>query len=186
VMAPADERECRAMLTTGFLHAGPAAVRYPRGAGAGIDAGRALEPLPIGKAEVRRRGRGLALLAFGALVPVAEALGAELGATVVNMRFVKPLDAILLAELARDHGAFVTLEDHAAAGGAGSAVAEWMAAHGAGLPLLVLGLPDRFLEHGSREELLAEAGLDLAGVRRSVLERFPQFAPSATALPLAR
>ena len=184
VMAPADERECRAMLTTGFLHEGPAAVRYPRGAGAGIDAGRALEPLPIGKAEVRRRGHGLALLAFGALVPVAETLGAELGATVVNMRFVKPLDETLLAELARDHGAFATLEDHVVAGGAGSAIAEWMAAHGVGLPLLMLGLPDRFLEHGSREELLAEAGLDLDGARRSVLARYPQFAPSATALPL--
>src|SRR5690606_30729753 len=110
VMAPADERECRQMLSTGFRHEGPAAVRYPRGSGPGVAAGASLDPLPIGKAEVRRRGSRLALLAFGALVPAAEQVGAELGLTVVNMRFVKPLDRALVLELARDHDGFVTLE----------------------------------------------------------------------------
>ena len=173
VMAPADERECRQMLSTGFRHEGPAAVRYPRGSGPGVAAGDSLDPLPIGKAEVRRRGSRLALLAFGALVPAAEQVGAELGLTVVNMRFVKPLDRALLLELARDHDGFVTLEDNVVMGGAGSAVLELLQAEGVLLPVLQLGLPDAFQHHASREALLAEAGLDVAGIRAAILRRWP-------------
>jgi 1-deoxy-D-xylulose-5-phosphate synthase len=134
----------------------------------------ALDVLPIGKAEVRRRGAGIALLAFGAVVPAAEQVGAELGATVVNMRFVKPLDAALVHELARTHAALVTVEDNAIAGGAGSAVAELLAAAELRVPLLQLGLPDRFLEHASREQLLGEAGIDAAGIRAAIRARWPQ------------
>ncbi|HJP99581.1 MAG TPA: 1-deoxy-D-xylulose-5-phosphate synthase [Rhodanobacteraceae bacterium] len=174
VMAPADENECRQMLATGFRHRGPAAVRYPRGRGPGAAIDQGLTELPIGKAEVRRRGRHIALLAFGCTVAPAEIVGAELDATVVNMRFVKPLDEALVLELARAHDAFVTLEDNAVAGGAGSAVGELLAAHGVDMPLLQLGLPDEFLEHATREELLAEAGLDVEGIGRAILARFSQ------------
>ncbi|MBS0382109.1 MAG: 1-deoxy-D-xylulose-5-phosphate synthase [Proteobacteria bacterium] len=182
VMAPADEDECRKLLTTGFRHDGPAAIRYPRGSGPGVAIDPALVELPIGKAEVRRRGRGIALLAFGCTLAPAETVGAELDATVVNMRFVKPLDEALLLELARSHEALVTLEDNAIAGGAGSAVGECLAAHGIGIPLLQLGLPDRFLEHATRGELLAEAGLDADGIRRAIHARFPRVAAAHPAL----
>ncbi|GAB2522116.1 1-deoxy-D-xylulose-5-phosphate synthase [Lysobacter humi (ex Lee et al. 2017)] len=173
VMAPADENECRKMLTTGHEYMGPAAVRYPRGTGPGVTVEPTLEALPIGRAEVRRRGGSIALLAFGAIVPAAEAAGAELGLTVVNMRFVKPLDRDLILELARTHEGFVTLEDNVVAGGAGSGVAELLAAEGVTLPVLHLGLPDAFQHHASREQLLAEAGLDVAGIRDAVLRRWP-------------
>ena len=176
VMAPADEAECRAMLTTGLRHEGPAAVRYPRGTGPGVAVPTTLETLPIGKAEVRRKGKGIALLAFGALVPAAEQVGAELGLTVVNMRFVKPLDRELLLELAATHEGFVTLEDNVVMGGAGSAVLELFAQEGVMKPTLLLGLPDRFQEHAAREELLAEAGLDATSIRASVLKRWPSLA----------
>jgi 1-deoxy-D-xylulose-5-phosphate synthase len=176
VMAPADENECRQMLTTGFSYPGPAAVRYPRGTGPGVAVRPVLETLPVGKAEVRRRGARIALLAFGALVPAAEQVGAELGLTVVNMRFVKPLDRTLLLELAHTHSGFVTLEDNVVAGGAGSGVAELLATEGLALPVLHLGLPDAFQHHGSREQLLAEAGLDAAGIRAALLTRWPELA----------
>jgi 1-deoxy-D-xylulose-5-phosphate synthase len=177
VAAPADENECRQLLTTAFRHDGPAAVRYPRGTGPGAKLDAELKSLPIGKADLRRRGSGLAILAFGSPLAAALEVGAELGATVVNMRFVKPLDAALVLELARAHNAIATVEDNAIAGGAGSAVAELLAAHGIGVPLLHLGLPDAFLEHASREQLLAEAGIDSAGIRNSVLRRWPQLLP---------
>jgi 1-deoxy-D-xylulose-5-phosphate synthase len=176
VMAPADENECRQMLSTGFRFDGPAAVRYPRGSGPGVAVQPTLDTLPIGKAQLRRRGARVALLAFGALVPAAEKVGEELGLTVVNMRFVKPLDRALLLELARSHDGFVTLEDNVVMGGAGSAVAELLAAENVQLPILHLGLPDAFQHHASREDLLAEAGLDVAGIRASVLTRWPQLA----------
>ena len=179
VMAPADENECRRLLTTGFRFDGPAAIRYPRGGGPGAIIEPELAELPIGKAEIRRHGRGIALIAFGCTVAPAENVGAELGATVVNMRFVKPLDETLLLELARTHDAFVTLEDNAIAGGAGSAVAELLAANGIESPILQLGLPDAFLEHATREQLLAEAGLDATGIRRAILARFPRHAKAA-------
>ena len=174
VMAPADERECRQMLSTGFRHEGPTAVRYPRGSGPGVATDVALDSLPIGKADVRRHGSRIALLAFGAIVPAAERVGAELGLTVVNMRFVKPLDRALLLELASSHEGFVTLEDNVVAGGAGSGIAELLSEAGITLPILHLGLPDSFQHHASREDLLAEAGLDAAGIRAAMLARWPK------------
>jgi 1-deoxy-D-xylulose-5-phosphate synthase len=174
IMAPADENECRMMLSTGFHHRGPAAIRYPRGTGPGVAIHPELDTLPIGKAELRRRGHGLALLSFGAMLAPAATIAAELDATLVNMRFVKPLDEALIMELAGTHDGFVTLEDNSVAGGAGSAVAECLAAHGITLPVLHLGLPDVYLEHGSREEVLTMAGLDLPGIRHAIHARFPQ------------
>ncbi|HEY8586461.1 MAG TPA: 1-deoxy-D-xylulose-5-phosphate synthase [Rhodanobacter sp.] len=174
IMAPADERECRMMLSTGFHHHGPAAIRYPRGTGPGVAIHHELETLPIGRAQRRRRGHGLALLSFGAMLAPAATIAAELDATLVNMRFVKPLDEAMIVELARTHDAFVTLEDNAIAGGAGSAVAECLAAQGIELPILHLGLPDSYLEHGSREEVLTMGGLDLPGIRSAIHARFPQ------------
>lgn len=180
IMAPSDEAECRKMLSTGYQHPGPAAVRYPRGGGTGIAAGNTLETLPIGKAQLKRQGQGLALLAFGAILPAAEQVAAELGLSVVDMRFIKPLDKTLILQLAQSHQGFVTLEDNVIAGGAGSGVAELLAAEGISLPILHLGLPDAFQHHASREDLLAEAGLDVAGIRTAILKRWPQFAPGNT------
>jgi 1-deoxy-D-xylulose-5-phosphate synthase len=168
VMAPADENECRQMLYTGVTLDGPSAVRYPRGYGPGAPIETAMRALPLGKAELRRRGRGVALLAFGAMVPVAEEVAAELDATVVNMRFVKPLDEEMVLSIAASHSVLVTLEDNALMGGAGSAIAECLAAHRVLVPLLNIGIPDHFIEHGSREECLAAAGLDAASVLESV------------------
>ena len=182
VMAPADEDECRKMLSTGYRHAGPAAVRYPRGTGPGIAVQPDLDTLPIGKAQLRRNGATLALLAFGAIVPAAEKVAAELGLTVVNMRFVRPLDRALLLDLAQAHVGFVTLEDNVVAGGAGSGVAELLAAEGIAMPILHLGLPDAFQHHASREQLLAEAGLDADGIRAAILTRWPQLAQPANAV----
>jgi 1-deoxy-D-xylulose-5-phosphate synthase len=175
VAAPSDENECHALLTTAFQHAGPAAVRYPRGSGPGAKIDAELMPLPIGKAEVRRRGAGLAILAFGSPLTDVLTVGAEMGATVINMRFVKPLDEALVLELARTHAALVTVEDNAIAGGAGSGVAELLASKNVQTPVLQLGLPDAFLEHASREQLLAEAGIDALGIRAAILKRWPQY-----------
>ena len=172
LMAPADERECRRMLCTGFALDGPAAVRYPRGRGPGVAPGDDLSPLPVGKARRVREGRRFALLVFGS--PLADALQAAeaLDATVVDMRFIKPLDEALVLEMAASHEALVTVEDGVVAGGAGSAVNELLAAHGVQVPVLNLGLPDVFMEQGSREELLALAGLDAHGIRRAICNRF--------------
>lgn len=186
VMAPADENECRRMLSTGFRHAGPAAVRYPRGTGPGVALGNDLDTLPIGKAELRQRGGGIALLAFGATVPVAEQVGRELGLSVVNMRFVKPLDREMILELAKTHVGFVTIEDNVIAGGAGSGVAELLNAENIILPILHLGLPDEFQHHASREDLLAEAGIDADGIRAAVLARWPQPLGVTASLSAAR
>jgi 1-deoxy-D-xylulose-5-phosphate synthase len=174
VMAPANENECRQLLSTGFKHEGPAAVRYPRGSGPGVAIEASLAPLPIGKAELRRQGSRIALLAFGAPLAAAETVAVELGLSVVNMRFVKPLDRELILRLARSHEALVTIEDNVIAGGAGSGVAELLAAEGVSLPILHLGLPDAFQHHASRDELLGEAGIDSDGIRRAVLARWPQ------------
>ncbi|MBO9880205.1 1-deoxy-D-xylulose-5-phosphate synthase [Xanthomonas sp. D-109] len=181
VMAPADEAECRQLLSTGLRHPGPAAVRYPRGTGPGIAPGSTLDTLPIGKAQLRAQGHSVALLAFGATLAAAEQVGRELGLSVVNMRFVKPLDRTLLLELAQSHEGFVTIEDNVVAGGAGSGVAELFSAEGVLRPVLHLGLPDAFQHHASREQLLAEAGIDAAGIRAAVLKRWPQLATSASA-----
>ena len=176
VMAPADENECRQMLSTGYHFNGPAAVRYPRGTGPGVATESNLDTLPIGKADLRVRGTRVALLAFGSTVAAAEQVGRELGLTVVNMRFVKPLDRDLLLDLAKNHQGFVTIEDNVVMGGAGSGVAELLNAEGITLPVLHLGLPDEFQHHASREDLLAEAGIDAAGIRGSVLKRWPPLA----------
>jgi len=168
VMAPADENECRQMLYTGVMLDGPSAIRYPRGNGPGAAIETAMRALPLGKAELRRRGCRVALLAFGAMVPVAEQVALELDATVVNMRFVKPLDEEMVLAMAESHGTLVTLEDNALMGGAGSAVGECLAAHRVLIPLLNLGIPDHYIEHGSREECLAAAGLDAASILDSV------------------
>ncbi|HET7650141.1 MAG TPA: 1-deoxy-D-xylulose-5-phosphate synthase [Gammaproteobacteria bacterium] len=168
LMAPADENECRQMLYTGMTLNQPAAVRYPRGRGPGIKIETQMQALPIGKAEVRRKGKKVALLAFGVMLEPARATADALDATLVNMRFVKPLDETLLLELAANHDYFVTLEDNAVAGGAGSAVAELFADKGIEKPLLHLGIPDRFIEHGSREECLKAVGLDAESIQNSV------------------
>jgi 1-deoxy-D-xylulose-5-phosphate synthase len=172
VLAPADERECRQLLTTAFEQDHPVAVRYPRGAGAGIAIDPELSSLPWGKGEVRRRGERIAILAFGTLLYPALAAGEALGATVANMRYVKPLDVALVAELARTHDAIVTVEEGCLMGGAGSAVLEALQAERIEIPVLQLGLPDVFVEHGDPAKLLAACGLDAAGIEQSILKRF--------------
>ena len=176
VMAPSNEAECRQMLSTGLQHPGPAAVRYPRGSGTGVDAGSDLSTLPIGEGELRLQGNRVALLAFGSTVAAAEQVGRELGLSVVNMRFIKPLDRELVLAMANQHDALVTIEDNVVAGGAGSAVAELLNAEDVLRPILHLGLPDAFQHHASREDLLAEAGIDAAGIRAALLKRWPQLA----------
>lgn len=170
VMAPADENECRQMLTTGYRHPGPAAVRYPRGKGPGVVIQPGLDSLPFGKGEVRLRGARVALLAWGSLVTPALEVGRELGGTVANMRFVKPLDEELVLELASGHDILVTLEENVIAGGAGSAVNLLLQSRKVLIPVLNIGLPDSFVEQGSREELLALCGLDVAGILLKVRE----------------
>ncbi|TDB35740.1 1-deoxy-D-xylulose-5-phosphate synthase [Stenotrophomonas sp. TEPEL] len=176
VMAPSNEAECRQMLSTGLQHPGPAAVRYPRGSGTGVDAGSDLSTLPIGKGELRLQGNRVALLAFGSTVAAAEQVGRELGLSVANMRFIKPLDRELVLAMASQHDALVTIEDNVVAGGAGSAVAELLNAEDVLRPILHLGLPDAFQHHASREDLLAEAGIDAAGIRAALLKRWPHLA----------
>ncbi|WP_343649792.1 1-deoxy-D-xylulose-5-phosphate synthase [Stenotrophomonas sp.] len=185
VMAPSDEAECRQMLSTGLQHPGPAAVRYPRGSGTGVAAGTDLSTLPIGKGELRVQGSRIALLAFGSTVPAAEQVGRELGLSVVNMRFIKPLDRELVLAMAAQHEGLVTIEDNVVAGGAGSAVGELLNAEDVLRPILHLGLPDAFQHHASREDLLAEAGIDAAGIRAAVLKRWPQLANGAAPLSAA-
>ena len=164
IMAPADENECRQMLTTGFKHKGPASVRYPRGKGPGSVIDPALTELEIGKAEIRHQGSRIAILAWGSMVPPALEAGKQLGATVVNMRFIKPLDEALILELAKTHDVFVTVEENVIAGGAGAAVNEFLQANSILMPALNIGLPDRFVEQGSREQLLEICGLDAKGI----------------------
>ncbi|MEI6354392.1 MAG: 1-deoxy-D-xylulose-5-phosphate synthase [Methylococcus sp.] len=164
IMAPADENECRQMLYTGFMHDGPAAVRYPRGKGPGTAVENTMSLLPIGKAEIRRKGQSIALLAFGSMVTPALEAGETLNATVVNMRFVKPLDEAMILDMARTHDLLVTIEENAVPGGAGNGVNEVLNAAFVRTPLLTIGLPDRFIEQGSREEVLKDAGLDVEGL----------------------
>jgi 1-deoxy-D-xylulose-5-phosphate synthase len=180
VLAPADENECRQALTTAFRQDGPCAVRYPRGSGAGVAVQTALAELPFGKGEVRREiarsvsqgGPRIAILAFGTLLYPALLAASKLDAAVANMRFVKPLDVELVLELARTHDALVTVEEGCLMGGAGSAVQEALSAAGVQRPVLMLGLPDEFIEHGDPVKLLAICGLDAAGIEQSILKRF--------------
>ncbi|MHB8455074.1 MAG: 1-deoxy-D-xylulose-5-phosphate synthase [Acidiferrobacterales bacterium] len=168
VMTPADENECRQMLYTAYSLDGPAAVRYPRGAGPGARIEPTMQALPIGKAELRRRGKDIAILVFGTLLTPALAAAEEINATVVNMRFVKPLDAEMVLTIAQNHALIVTVEENTILGGAGSAVTEALADAGVNIPVVHLGLPDTFIEQGERDELLAQCGLDAAGIRRSI------------------
>ncbi len=168
VMTPTDENECRQMLYTGFLHNGPAAVRYPRGCGNGTPTQASMQVIPLGKGEVRRTGKRVAILTFGSLLIPALQAAEVLDATVVNMRFVKPLDVELTIAMATTHDLIVTLEENAVMGGAGSAVSEALQAAGVATPLLQLGLPDRFIEHGNPEQLLSACGLDQAGIVAAV------------------
>jgi 1-deoxy-D-xylulose-5-phosphate synthase len=171
VMVPADENECRQMLYTAFQMNTPAAVRYPRGAGPGVEIKKEMQALPLGKGEVRRHGAKVAILAFGSMLKPALEAAEELNASVANMRFVKPLDEALVKQLAAEHGLLVTVEENSVMGGAGSAVAECLAAAGLARPLLQLGLPDRFIDHGDPGLLIASVGLDKAGLLAAIRAR---------------
>ena len=173
VACPSDERECRLLLSTAYAQNHPVAVRYPRGAGVGVDAGSDLETLPFGKAELRRQGQGLCILAFGTLLYPALVVAEKLNATVVNMRWAKPLDTEMLLKMAENHERFVTLEDACILGGAGSAVGEFMQKADILKPLLSLGLPDEFVEHGDPAKLMALHGLDATGIEQSILQKWP-------------
>lgn len=168
IMSPSDENQCRQMLTTGFLQNAPVAVRYPRGNGPGVVVVQSMETVPIGKAALRRKGHTIAFLAFGSPVYTALEAAETLEATVIDMRFVKPLDDEMVLAMANTHELLVTLEDNTVIGGAGSAVNDCLIASGVQVNALNLGLPDRFLSHASREELLQEAGLDTQGIIESV------------------
>ena len=177
VMTPADENECRQMLYTALQQPNPTAVRYPRGAGTGVATVKQMTEIPVGRGEIRRqstapKGSRIAILAFGTMVAPALAAAEALDATVANMRFVKPIDAELLRELAQTHDAFVTVEEGCVMGGAGSACVESLLADGVVLPVLQLGLPDSFIDHGDPAKLLAECGLDGAGIEKSIRARF--------------
>ncbi len=172
LLTPSDENECRQALYTAFLQDQPTAVRYPRGSGAGVEIRKEMSALPWGKGELRRSGSRIAILAFGTLLHPALAAAEKLDATVANMRFAKPLDAALVAELARSHEALVTVEEGCTMGGAGSAVLEALAEAGLSVPVLMLGLPDRFVEHGDPAVLLARCGLDAAGIEQAIVKRF--------------
>jgi 1-deoxy-D-xylulose-5-phosphate synthase len=174
VMAPSDENECRQMLYTAFTLSTPTAVRYPRGSGPGAEIVKEMTALPVGKGEVRREGKRVAILAFGSMLTPALAAGNELNATVANMRFVKPVDRELAYRLATTHDLVVTIEENVVAGGAGAGVAEALAADGISVPLLHLGLPDAFVEHGDPQLLLADCGLDSQGIVRAIRERMSQ------------
>ena len=187
IMTPSDEAECRDLLTTAYHQNHPSAVRYPRGAGVGTTPSKELRTVPFGKAELRRKssaasGQRMAILAFGTLLYPALEAGEQLNATVANMRFVKPLDVELLKTLAQDHDYFVTIEDGVIQGGAGSACLEALAAMGLNKPLLQLGLPDSFIEHGDYKLLMANCGLNAEGILQSIQKRFPAILPVNSAV----
>jgi 1-deoxy-D-xylulose-5-phosphate synthase len=173
VACPADERECRQLLSTAFAQNHPVAVRYPRGAGVGVATAAGLDGLPYGRGEIRREGAGIAILAFGTLLYPALAAAEKLGATVVNMRWAKPLDTELLLQVAARHEALVTVEEGAIMGGAGSAVLEALQSADVARPVLQLGLPDAFIEHGDPGKLLSLQGLDAAGIQSAIERRYP-------------
>ncbi len=174
VMAPADENECRQMLFTAYQLNTPSAVRYPRGRGPGVTMFKEMQALPVGKGELRRSGHDVAILAFGSMLAPAQAAGEQLDASVANMRFVKPLDAELVLQLARTHKLLVTVEENTVQGGAGSAVAECLEQHGVTVPLLQLGLPDQFLEQGEHTQMLAACGLDAVGLVAAIQRKLAE------------
>jgi 1-deoxy-D-xylulose-5-phosphate synthase len=171
IMAPADENECRQMLYTAWSIDGPTAVRYPRGNGPGEAITTEMAALSVGKAEIKRDGKKIAILGFGSMLSVCTPVAHALDATLVNMRFVKPLDGQLLTKLAASHDLLVTVEDNVVAGGAGSAVNEFLHAAGISAAVLNLGLPDECVEHGSREEVLADVGLDSEQIQAAIETR---------------
>jgi 1-deoxy-D-xylulose-5-phosphate synthase len=172
VATPSDENETRLLLSTCYQHPGPASVRYPRGTGAGVSVSPGLDTVPLGRGIIRRKGKDLAVLVFGTLLPAALKAAEVLDLTVVDMRFVKPLDAVLVHQMAAEHRGLITLEEGAIMGGAGSAVTEALNAAEVLCPVLQLGLPDRFIDHGDQGALLAGVGLDAAGIERSIRARF--------------
>ncbi len=176
IMAPSDENECRQMLYTGFLHKGPTAVRYPRGTGCGATIEKEMTRLEIGRGVIRREGKKIALLCFGTLLPTALEAARQLNATVVDMRFVKPLDEKLIASMARQHELLVTVEENTVAGGAGSAVNEYLNREGIVQPILNLGLPDFYQSHGKHQQMLADVDLDAQGIVNRVSERLKSVA----------
>jgi 1-deoxy-D-xylulose-5-phosphate synthase len=173
VMTPADENECRQMLYTAMQLNTPSAVRYPRGTGPGTAVQKEMRALPTGKGELRREGKRVAILAFGSMLAPALAAAEQLDATVANMRFVKPLDTELVLRLAREHELLVTVEENVVQGGAGGAVAECLQQHGVAIPLRQLGLPDSFIEQGEHGQMLADCGLDAAGLAASIRASLP-------------
>lgn len=181
IMTPSDENEARQMLYTAYQLDQPTMVRYPRGKGPGVPVEKAMQALPIGKAEVRRRGTRIAILAFGPMLTPALEAGEALDATVVNMRYVKPLDEEVVLEMARDHDLVVTVDENTVAGGAGSAINETLNAHGVAVPVLNHGIPDRYIEHGSRDDNLHDAGLDTEGLLQAIRERIGENDGSARA-----
>ncbi len=181
IMAPADEDETRQMLHTGYCHPGPAAVRYPRGTGPGIAPQAEMQCLEVGKGRLLRSGEDIAILSFGTLLGAATAAADQLNASIADMRFVKPLDTALIDQLASSHHLLVTVEENVIAGGAGSAVSEYLNSRGIDLPLLQLGLPDHFVDHGNHQTLLSELGLDAAGIERSIRQRRELLSPELNA-----
>jgi len=181
VIAPGDEAECRSLLQTAWEHPGPALVRYPRGGGIGALPGEGLETLPWGRGEIRRHGKGIAILSFGSLLGRALEAGEALGATVANMRFVKPMDEPLVRELAAQHRFLVTLEENVVAGGAGAGVAEWLAQQGIQVPLLHFGLPDRYIEQATQDEQLQDAGLSVEQITAVIRAHLPADMQAANA-----
>ena len=174
VMTPSDENETRKLLNTGYHYPGPAAVRYPRGQGTGVDIEPSLDTLEIGKARLLREGSDVAILCFGTLLQAAKPVAEDINATLVDMRFVKPLDQAMISELAAHHRLLVTIEENAVMGGAGSAVCEYLNSQGICRNLLQLGLPDQFVDHGKPQELRAACGLDSQGIAESISQRLSQ------------
>ena len=172
IMAPADENECRQMLYTGFRYQGPAAVRYPRGKGPGVEVQEKMTAIPLGKSLPVRQGRNIAILAFGSMVEPCTPVAEQLNATLINMRFVKPLDKKAILSAAEEHSSLVTVEENAIAGGAGSGINELLAAEGVSAEILNIGLDDHYIQHGTREECLHQAGLDSEGIHAKIIRRF--------------
>ncbi|MBL1321098.1 MAG: 1-deoxy-D-xylulose-5-phosphate synthase [Methylophaga sp.] len=173
VMAASDENECRQMLTTGYQYNGPCAVRYPRGTGTGAAIDPALTALEIGKADIKRQGKKVAILAFGTMVAPAVEAAETLDATAINMRFIKPLDTQLISDIAANHDLIITIEENTHIGGAGSGIAEFLLSVGNSIPIEIMGLPDKFLNHGDHKTMLSECGLDAAGIIATVKKHFP-------------
>jgi 1-deoxy-D-xylulose-5-phosphate synthase len=179
IMAPSDENEARQLLYTGFVHQGPAAVRYPRGYGPGAKIEQQMTAMEIGKGVIKRKGHGIAILNFGTLLGAATVAAETLNATVADMRFVKPLDQALILELANSHSLLVTVEENAVMGGAGSAVNEYLNSLGIVIPVLQLGLPDAYIEHDKHPNMLAQCGLDAAGILKSITTRWQSLSLAA-------